>query len=74
MEPNEQGKTAPESSNEAPQPQRLSLTVVDPRMKKQIEFARNYVANFNHGAPGHLDLITIDWLASTLEQFNISID
>lgn len=40
---------------------------LDERMQKHIVFARDYAARFAHGAPGHLDLITIAALANLLD-------
>lgn len=36
------------------------------RMRKHIQFALKYADDFNHGAPGHLDLLTIATLARQL--------
>lgn len=36
------------------------------RMRKHIQFALKYADEFNHGAPGHLDLLTIAALARHL--------
>jgi hypothetical protein len=36
------------------------------RMRKHIQFALNYQANYGHGAAGHLDLLTIATLARQL--------
>lgn len=38
----------------------------DERMRKHIQFALKYADDFNHGAPGHLDLLTIATLARQL--------
>lgn len=38
----------------------------DDRMRKHIRFALDYAANYEHGAPGHLDLMTIAALARHL--------
>lgn len=36
------------------------------RMRKHIQFALKYADDFSHGAPGHLDLMTIATLARHL--------
>lgn len=38
----------------------------DDRTRKHIQFALKYADDFNHGAPGHLDLLTIAALARHL--------
>jgi hypothetical protein len=38
----------------------------DERMLKQIAFCKEYEARFNHGAPGHLDMLVISRLADCL--------
>jgi len=40
---------------------------LDERTNKHIAFARQYAAQFAHGAPGHLDLMTIAALAKLLD-------
>lgn len=40
---------------------------LDERTNKHIAFARHYAASFAHGAPGHLDLMTIAKLAELLD-------
>lgn len=42
--------------------------VLDDRTRKHVAFARHYAENFSHGAPGHLDLLTIATLASFLDR------
>jgi hypothetical protein len=41
---------------------------LDDRTKQHIAFAVNYVENFAHGAPGHLDLTVIAQLSKQLSQ------
>jgi len=41
---------------------------LDERMRKHVAFARSYAKDFSHGAPGHLDLITIAALAHFVER------
>lgn len=38
----------------------------DERTRKHIQFALDYATNYGHGAPGHLDLMTIAALARQL--------
>jgi hypothetical protein len=45
------------------------MTQLDERTQKHILFARVYRAEFAHGAPGHLDLLTIAALAQLLDNF-----
>lgn len=40
---------------------------LDERMNKHIAYARHYADNYAHGAPGHLDLMTIAALAKKLD-------
>lgn len=47
----------------------------DPRIRKHIAYCQNYVARFDHGAPGHLDRHAVDTLAKQLDaQFEITAD
>lgn len=46
---------------------------LDERTVKHIAFARNYAAQFAHGAPGHLDLMTIAALAKLLDTAQIGM-
>ena len=41
--------------------------VNEPRTLTHITFARDYTKRYAHGAPGHLDLITIGLLADILD-------
>lgn len=41
---------------------------LDERTCKHIVYAREYAARFAHGAPGHLDLMTIAALAQLLDE------
>jgi len=41
----------------------------DERTCKHIAYAREYAARFAHGAPGHLDLMTIAALAAVLDHY-----
>lgn len=41
----------------------------DERTNKHIAFACDYAARFAHGAPGHLDLMTIAALAALLNNY-----
>lgn len=41
---------------------------LDERTCKHIAYAREYAARFAHGAPGHLDLMTIAALAQLLDE------
>jgi hypothetical protein len=53
---------------ETPKPQPPQwMAQLDERTNKHIAFARHYAANFAHGAPGHLDLLTIAKLAELLD-------
>jgi hypothetical protein len=49
------------------QPPQWAATL-DERMNKHIVFARDYAKRFAHGAPGHLDLMTIAALAKMLDE------
>lgn len=51
---------------QAPDPVKHWIDGYDDRMRKHIQFALDYAANYNHGAPGHLDLLTIATLARQL--------
>lgn len=42
------------------------------RLRKHIAFARNYVAEFGHGAPGHIDWVVITKLAELLDDAEAS--
>lgn len=45
----------------------------EPRVRNHIAYCQNYVAKFNHGAPGHLDRQVVDTLAKQLDtQFEIT--
>lgn len=50
----------------APDPIRHWIDGYEERMRKHIQFALKYADDFNHGAPGHLDLLTIATLARQL--------
>jgi len=39
----------------------------DERTLTHIAFCQNYAANYHHGAPGHMDYMTISLLAHILE-------
>lgn len=39
----------------------------DPRVRKHIAYCQNYVAKFDHGAPGHMDRHVVDTLAKQLD-------
>lgn len=41
---------------------------LDDRMRTHVAFAEHYAQHFAHGAPGHLDLLTIAKLASLLDR------
>lgn len=60
----ESDETTPQESP----PAAAWFTSLDPRTQKHVEFARSYAADFNHGAPGHLDLLTIAQLADKLDE------
>lgn len=61
--------TPEDPSAPMPAPQLAAwLASLDPRTQTHVAFARNYAANFNHGAPGHLDLLTIAQLADKLDE------
>lgn len=62
MEPNKQ-----DTPHVSPMPAAWFANL-DPRTQKHVEFARSYAADFNHGAPGHLDLLTIAQLADKLDE------
>lgn len=41
---------------------------LDDRARKHVAFAQHYADHFSHGAPGHLDLLTIAALANLLDE------
>jgi len=45
------------------------MALLDERTNKHIAFARNYAERYAHGAPGHLDLMTIALLAALLDNY-----
>lgn len=45
---------------------------LDDRTRKHIAFARDYAEHYAHGAPGHLDLMTIASLAKALDFYTSS--
>lgn len=50
----------------APEPVKHWIDGYEEHMRKHIQFALDYAANYGHGAPGHLDLMTIATLARQL--------
>ncbi len=46
---------------------------LDGRICVHIAYARTYAADYAHGAPGHLDLMTIAALAKLLDQYQGSV-
>ena len=42
---------------------------LDDRTRKHVLYAKVYARDFAHGAPGHLDLMTIAELAKLLDSF-----
>lgn len=46
---------------------------LEPRIRKHIAYCQNYVAQHNHGAPGHLDRVTVDTLAKILDGEEVTI-
>lgn len=44
------------------------MALLDERTNKHIAYAREYAKRFAHGAPGHLDLMTIAALAALLDE------
>lgn len=45
------------------------MATLDERMNKHVAFARDYAKHYAHGAPGHLDLMTIAALANALDNY-----
>jgi hypothetical protein len=43
---------------------------LEPRQQTHVAFARAYARDFNHGAPGHLDLVLVARLAELLDAAN----
>lgn len=43
-------------------------TLLDDRTATHVTFAQSYAREYHHGAPGHLDLMTIDALAKLLDR------
>jgi hypothetical protein len=41
---------------------------LDSRTRTHVQYAQHYAAKFAHGAPGHLDLMTIAELAALLDR------
>ena len=67
-------KAMPESTFEGhrlpapvPPPPPQWMGGLDERTNKHIAYARHYAKHFAHGAPGHLDLMTIAKLAELLD-------
>ncbi len=54
------------AQSQAPDPASHWIEGYEERMRKHIQFALKYADDFNHGAPGHLDLLTIATLARQL--------
>lgn len=50
----------------APNPIAHWIEGYDERTRKHIQFALDYATHYEHGAPGHLDLMTIARLARHL--------
>ena len=42
---------------------------LEPRIRQHVAYCQDYVTNHNHGAPGHLDRVTVDTLAKYLDQW-----
>lgn len=40
---------------------------LEPRIRQHVAYCQSYVTNHNHGAPGHLDRVTVDTLAKLLD-------
>jgi hypothetical protein len=57
--------TAPLQPKQPPQ----WMAQLDGRTNKHIVYARVYARDFAHGAPGHLDLMTIAALAGLLDNY-----
>lgn len=55
----------PEQTKQPPQ----WMAQLDERTNKHVAFARHYATAFAHGAPGHLDLMTIAFLAGMLDNY-----
>lgn len=53
-----------------PKPPPQWMALLDERTNKHIVFARTYAREFAHGAPGHLDLMTIAKLADMLDELD----
>ena len=54
--------------NKAPKQPSQWMAQLDERTNKHIVYARDYAERFAHGAPGHLDLMTIAALAKMLDE------
>jgi hypothetical protein len=46
---------------------------LEPRIRAHVAYCQNYVTNHNHGAPGHLDRVTVDALAKLLDGAPVTI-
>jgi hypothetical protein len=65
MEKNPSTKPAPANVDIAGLP--AWMQPLDIRSRQHVLFARHYAREFAHGAPGHLDLMTIATLAQLLD-------
>lgn len=50
------------------QPQDWTALLKEQRTRDHVAYARHYADHFAHGAPGHLDLMTIAELARLLDK------
>lgn len=55
------------SAGSVPSPSRTWLEAFDTREQKEIDLARLYAAQYDHGSPGHLHLKIITKLAVLLD-------
>lgn len=44
------------------------------RTQKEIQFAENYMAQFNHGTDGHGRLLAISMMAKLLDNYQIEVE
>lgn len=57
------------NAGEAPRQPSDWVAQLEQRMRAHVAFARTYTREFNHGAPGHLDLLTISALAGVIDRY-----
>lgn len=46
---------------------------LDDRTRRHVAFCQDYAAKHNHGAPGHIDYLTVDTLAKILDGQEVEV-